>query len=130
MRRSSAGLAMNRIKIAASTYLNSAPLVYGFVNGDQQQACHFLGDAAPARCADLLNTGAVSAALIPSIEYQRIDNIRIIPAIAVAAKQTVRSVVLVSRRPINELRTVALDTSSRTSATLVRILLERYYDLQ
>jgi chorismate dehydratase len=116
------------IKIAASTYLNSAPLIYGFVRGSLSEACKFLGDAAPARCADLLGARAVTAALIPSIEYQRIDGIAVIPDIAVAARQSVRSVVLVSRVPIAEIRSVALDTSSRTSAALVRILLERFYD--
>jgi chorismate dehydratase len=119
-----------KIKIAASTYLNSAPLVYGFTHGQQQQLCQFLGDAAPARCADLLAARAVHAALIPSIEYQRISDIRALPAMAVAAKQTVRSVVLAARRPIAELRSIALDTSSRTSAALVRILLDRFYGIK
>src|SRR5207245_1955746 len=114
----------------ASTYLNSAPLVYGFVCGSQRHSCRFIGDAAPARCADLLGARSVTAALIPSIEYQRIDNIAIVPNIAVAAKQSVRSVILVGKRPLAEMRSLAVDTSSRTSATLVRILLERYYGLR
>ncbi|MEW6736761.1 MAG: MqnA/MqnD/SBP family protein, partial [Acidobacteriota bacterium] len=118
------------MKIAASTYLNSAPLVYGFAQGGVRESCQFIGDAAPARCADLLARRLVKAALIPSIEYQRIADITIVADIAVAAKESVRSVVLVTRKPLSEIRSIALDTCSRTSAALVRILLERYYQLR
>lgn len=118
------------VKIAASTYLNSAPLVYGFAQGNERRNCQFIGDAAPSRCADLLAKRSVAAALIPSIEYQRIDNIIIVPDIAVAAKQSVRSVLLVSRVPLEQISSIALDTCSRTSATLVRVLMEYYYQLR
>jgi chorismate dehydratase len=115
------------MKIAASTYLNSAPLVYSFANGKLRNRYTFIGDAAPARCAVMLSSGLCDVALIPVIEYQRIPGIKIIPEIAVASKNKVRSVLLAARRPLVEVRTVTLDTSSRTSQTLVRILFARRY---
>jgi chorismate dehydratase len=117
--------------IAASTYLNSAPLVYSFGNSSRRQQIEqrysFIGDAAPARCAELLENRECEIALIPVIEYQRIPGLRIIPEIAVASKHRVRSVLLVARRPLDQVNTVALDTSSRTSQTLVKILFSRRY---
>ncbi|MCI0338229.1 MAG: menaquinone biosynthesis protein [Acidobacteria bacterium] len=111
--------------IAASTYLNSAPLVYSFARGSLRRRFTFMGDAAPSRCAAMLASGQCEVALIPVIEYQRIPGLRIIPDIAVASKKRVRSVLLAARRPLNEVRTVTLDTSSRTSQTLVKILFSR-----
>ncbi|MBL8148364.1 MAG: menaquinone biosynthesis protein, partial [Blastocatellia bacterium] len=121
---------MDAIKVAASTYLNSAPLIYGFAKGSLRSRCHLLGDAAPAKCADMLGNRLVDVALIPSIEYQRLCNVLIVPAISVASKFSVKSVLLFSKVPIEQIQTLALDLSSRTSATLVRILLEHIYKLK
>ncbi len=121
---------MNKLKIAASTYLNSAPLIYSFLQGSLKDSCYFLGNTAPARCADLLKENLVDVALIPVIEYQRINNICLIADVSVSAKELVRSVILVSKYPINKINTVALDISSRTSATLVKIILEKFYSIK
>lgn len=115
------------MRIAASTYLNSAPLVYSFLQGSLSHAYEFLGDAAPSRCAAMLAAGQCEIALIPVIEYQRIQGLRVIPDVAVASKDRVRSVLLAARCPLPEVRRVTLDTSSRTSQTLVRILFDRRY---
>jgi len=115
--------------IAASSYLNAAPLCYSFVYGAQKNRCTFLSDEAPARCAELLAEGRADAALIPVIEYQRIPGLKIAPGACVASKRSVRSVLLASRVPITRVRSVALDTSSRTSAALIQILLGRFYHL-
>jgi chorismate dehydratase len=110
------------LRIAASTYLNSAPLVWSFIHGSRQRHVHFV-DAVPARCAALLSQGEVDAALVPVIEYQRIPDLMVVPDVCVGSKQEVRSVVLVSRKDdLNEIQSVALDQSSRTSATLVKII--------
>ena len=115
------------MRIAASTYLNSAPLVHSFATGSFGTRYTFLGDAAPSRCAALLAAKQADIALIPVIEYQRIPDLLVIPNVAVAAKQQVRSVLLATRKPLNEVKTLALDTSSRTSQALVQIILaERY----
>ncbi len=115
--------------IAASSYLNAAPLCYSFVYGAQKGRCTFLSDEAPARCAELLAEGGADAALIPVIEYQRIPGLRIAPGGCVASKRSVRSVLLASRVPITQVRSVALDTSSRTSAALIQIILGHFYNL-
>lgn len=114
-------------KIAASSYLNSAPLLYSFLAGSQRISCELVSHAAPSRCARLLSENEVEAALIPAIEYQRIPDVRIVPDVAVAAKREVRSVVLASKVPMEDVESIALDTSSRTSAALIEILFREYY---
>ena len=121
---------MNRPYVAASNYLNAAPLCYSFIRGEQRSSCEFLSDAAPAWCAELLKEGRADAALIPVIEYQRIPGLRIVRGVSVASKSTVLSVILASRVPIERVKSVALDTSSRTSAALIRIILGHFYGLQ
>jgi chorismate dehydratase len=120
---------MTKPCIAASSYLNAAPLCYTFVRGEQKDSCTFLSDRAPARCAELLDEGRADAALIPVIEYQRLSGLKVAPGACVASLKTVRSVVLASRVPMADIRSVALDTSSRTSAALIQIILSRFYSL-
>jgi chorismate dehydratase len=115
------------MRIAASTYLNSAPLVYSFTQGFLRKKYDFIGDEAPSRCAEMLRAGECEIALIPVIEFQRIPGLRIVPEIAVASKKRVRSVLIASRRPIEEVRRLTLDPASRTSQTLVKILFLRRY---
>lgn len=121
---------MTKPYIAASSYLNTAPLCYSFIYGNQQERCEFLSDAAPAVCSDMLKAKRADAAMIPAIEYQRIPGLRAIPSVCVASKNKVRSVVLASRVPIEAVRSIALDTSSRTSATLIQIILKRFYGIK
>jgi chorismate dehydratase len=116
--------------IAASSYLNAAPLCYSFIYGSQKNRCAFLSDEAPVRCSELLAEGRADAALIPVIEYQRIQELKIAPGACVASKRSVRSVLLASKMPISEVRSVALDTSSRTSAALIQIILGHFYNIE
>ena len=86
-----------------------------------------LTDPVPAQCADLLAQGAVDAALVPVIEYQRIPGIHLVPEVCVGSKEEVRSVVLVTRSAdLKTVSSVALDESSRTSATLVKIIFQEF----
>jgi chorismate dehydratase len=121
---------MNKPRIAASSYLNAAPLCYSFIHGAQRDKSEFLSDAAPARCSELLSQGEADAALIPVIEYARVPDLVVAPDACVSSRQTVRSVIVASRRELGEIRSLALDTSSRTSAALIRILLERFYSVR
>ncbi|MBS1807062.1 MAG: menaquinone biosynthesis protein [Acidobacteria bacterium] len=118
------------MRIAASTYLNSAPLVHSFTAGTQRNRVIFIGDAAPSRCAQMLAKGQCEIALIPVIEYLRIPNLRLIPNVAVASKHQVASVILAARCKPECARNVALDCASRTSQTLVKILFARRYHNQ
>jgi chorismate dehydratase len=115
------------MRIAASTYLNSAPLVYSFTQGFLRKKYDFIGDEAPSRCAEMLRAGQCEIALIPAIELQRMPGLRIVPEIAVASKKRVRSVLIASRRPLEEVRRLTLDPASRTSQALVKILFLRRY---
>lgn len=117
----------HRPRIAASSYLNTAPLIWSFTQGSQRGAVELFTDTAPARCAALLANGEVDAALVPVIEYQRIPDIAIIPDVCVGSKIAVRSVVLVTRKNnLKKVQRVALDESSRTSAALVKILFREF----
>jgi chorismate dehydratase len=115
-------------RVAASSYLNSAPLIWSYTRGARQKSVELLTHAAPALCAEMLARGEVAAALVPVIEYQRMPNVAIVPRVCVGARRAVRSVVLVTRlKDLRDVRRVALDESSRTSAALVRIILCEFY---
>ena len=113
---------MSLPRIAVVDYLNARPLVRGFHRPPLAESVRLVAGS-PARCADRLRDGEVDAALIPSIEYLRIPGLRVVPGMAISARREARSVLLFSRARLSEIRSVALDRSSRTSAALVRILL-------
>jgi len=114
------------VKLAASSYLNSAPLIWSFVRGSMQDRVDFT-EAVPARCADMLAKAEVEVALVPVIEYQRANDVSLVPDVCVGSKGEVRSVLLVSRKQqLESIRSVALDESSRTSATLVKIIFREF----
>jgi len=114
------------LTVAASTYLNSAPLIWSFLHGPQREQVKLI-DAVPAQCAQLLREEAVDVALIPVIEYQRIPNISLITNVCVGSKTEVRSVLLVSKQAeIEQIESVALDESSRTSAALLKIIFREF----
>lgn len=101
--------------------------------GPRQREVELVTDAAPARCADLLARHEVEAALVPVIDYQRIPGLAIVPGVCVGSRLRVRSVVLVMKDKLNDLRevrTVALDRSSRTSAALIRIIFREFFGFE
>lgn len=112
---------MPQLRVGIVDFLNSRPLAWGFLEGRQ-------GDLLaasyhpPATVARRLAEGSLDAGLIPSIEVPRIGGLEVVPGLCVSATHEVRSVLLVSRRPLPEVRRVALDANSRTSAALTRIL--------
>ncbi len=117
----------NRPRLAASSYLNTAPLIWSFQHGLRRNEVRLVTDAAPARCADLLAQAQVEAALVPIIEYQRIPEILAVPNVCVGSHSAVRSVVLISRyEDLKDVRSVALDDSSRTSQALVKIIFREF----
>jgi chorismate dehydratase len=112
---------MSKLRISIVEYLNTAPLVWGFTEGPLAGK-YALSFTMPSKCADALRAGEVDVAIIPAVEYQRIDGLVALPGMAVAAKGEVRSILLVSKKPIDNVRSIALDTSSRSSVALVRLL--------
>jgi chorismate dehydratase len=113
--------------VAASSYLNTAPLIWSFQQGRMQDAVELVTDTAPARCGDLLARGEVEAALVPIIEYQRIPGAQVVPGVCVGSHSAVRSVVLISKYDdLKNVRRVGLDSSSRTSQALVKIIFREF----
>lgn len=113
-------------RIAASSYLNTAPLIWSFTRGSRRGEAE-LTDAAPARCASLVANGDVDAGLVPAIEYQRIPAVAVVPDVCIGSRAPVRSVMLAIRVDnLNEVRRIALDESSRTSAALVKIIFREF----
>jgi chorismate dehydratase len=116
--------------VAASHYLNSAPLIWSFLHGPRQDEIELI-DAVPSRCGQLLAEGEVDAALVPVIEYQRIADLKVVPNVCVGSRERVLSVVLASKRQeLREVESVALDESSRTSAALVKIIFREFLDVE
>ena len=116
------------LRVAVVDYLNAVPLFWGLQHGPRQGLFQ-LDFMLPAKCADALKSGDVQAAILPSIEYQRIDGLKIVPGLSISSAGPVRSVLLISKCRAGQIRTLALDTSSRTSACLVQIILQRQYQV-
>ncbi|MFZ0637167.1 MAG: menaquinone biosynthesis protein [Candidatus Acidiferrales bacterium] len=117
---------MAKLRISIVEYLNTAPLVWGFAEGPQADR-YDLSYTLPSQCAEALRRGEADIAIIPAIEYQRIENLVVLPDMAVAAKREVRSILVVAKKPIELAKRIALDTSSRSSAALVRILAAEHW---
>ena len=81
-----------------------------------------IGYTLPSQCAAELAAGTADIGIIPSAAYATIPNLSILPGVAIASRQAVRSILLVSHKPMEKIRSVALDNSSLTSVALVRIL--------
>jgi chorismate dehydratase len=117
---------MSVVRVGAVGYLNARPLVHGL---DRQPRFHLRYDV-PSECARLLHEGAIDLGLIPSIEYLRGGPYAIVPDLAIASDGPVASVSIFTTRPIADVRSIALDTSSRTSVALVRVLCARLFKIE
>jgi len=120
---------VTKLRISIVEYLNTAPLVWGFAEGPLEGK-YELSFTVPSQCAEALRRGDVDVAIIPSIEYQRMENVVVLPGMAVAAKGEVRSILVVSKRPIDMAKRIALDSSSRSSAALVKLLAAGYWGIK
>ena len=121
---------MTPVRLGAVGYLNARPLVYGLERSPRFDVRFDL----PSRCAALLHDGAIDVGLIPSIEYLRppadAGYYRIVPDLAIASCGPVVSVALYTTKPISDVRSIAVDTSSRTSVALVRVMCARWFKIQ
>ena len=112
---------MTKLRISIVQYLNTAPLVWGFTNGPLQGK-YDLSFTVPSQCAEDLRLGRADVAIVPAIEYQRIPGLAVLPDMAIASKNQVRSLLIVAKKPIEQVETFALDSSSRSTQVLTRIL--------
>ena len=113
------------IRLGAVSYLNTHPLVYGL---EHQTGRFDLRFDVPAKCAELLHANDVDLGLIPSIEYPGHDY-RIVPGVSIASDGPVASVAIFSKVATEKIRSLALDTSSRTSVALLRVLCARWFEI-
>lgn len=112
------------MRIGAVSYLNTKPLVFRL---RQLAPGHDLIFDIPSRLADRLAAGLLDVALIPSVEFFGKKDYLIVSDACIACRGPVRSVQLLSRVPMGEVRSLALDEGSRTSAVLVQVLLKRHW---
>lgn len=117
---------MSIVRIGAVSYLNARPLVEGLEARPDRFSVRY---DLPSVCAQLLHAREIDLGLIPSIEYLRGENYRIVPDCAVASDGPVASVAIFTSTPIERVRSIALDTSSRTSVALTRVMAVRYFGI-
>ena len=110
---------MTAIRLGAVAYLNARPLTYGLENRSELFSLRY---DAPSQCAELLHAGQIDVGMIPAIEYCRGPEYRIVPGMGIISERSVASVALFTKVPVGRIRTIAADTSSRTSNALLRIL--------
>lgn len=113
--------------MCAVSYLNTVPLVWGIEHGEQNGIFE-MNYALPSECADQLASGEADIGIVPAIEMsrQKLDYFR---STGIACRSAVRSILLVSKVPIREIKTLATDTGSRTSVMLSRIILAEKYSV-
>jgi chorismate dehydratase len=131
---------MSRLKISAISYLNTAPLLWDFEHvqagtGLVTDIDFDISYTIPSACARALRAGTADIGIIPAAAYATVPDLVILPDVAIAARRAVRSILLVSRSPVDPLtkdqwgeqvRSVALDTSSMTSVALAKILFAKW----
>lgn len=118
------------VRLGAVSYLNTKPLVEGLETRPNLFSIRF---DVPSVCAALLHAGDVDLGLIPAIEYQRAaDDAQywIVPDLAIGSNGPIASVAVFSRVPVDRIRSIALDTSSRTSVALTRVLCARHWGIE
>lgn len=115
------------LRFSVVDFLNARPLTRGLL--EHPPAGVTVSRDSPSACAARLASGEADVGLIPSIEYQRIPDLKAIAGLGIAAASEVRSVLLVSKVSREKIRSVSLDPASRTSAALTRLLLKRRYGI-
>jgi chorismate dehydratase len=117
---------MRRLHISAISYLNTAPLMWDFEHGGVGSAFD-ISYTLPSQCAAALREGSADIGIIPAAAYTTVPDLVILPGVAIASRRAVRSILLVSKVPVEKIRTVALDTSSMTSVALTKVLFARLW---
>ena len=112
------------MKIAVTDFINARPLIQGLA----ERGVHLMFDS-PRGCAQALENGKVDFALLPSIEYARMDGISIIPGISISSIGPVKSVLLFLKKELSQIRSIAVDQRSRTAAALLKILARELFKI-
>jgi chorismate dehydratase len=113
------------LRISAISYLNTAPLMWDFEHGEARSQFE-ISYTMPSACAAALEAGSADIGIIPAAAYATIPSLVILPDVAIAARRAVRSILLVTRVVLDQIRTVALDTSSLTSVALTKVIFNKW----
>ncbi len=116
------------MRVGAVSYLNTLPLVYGMLHGPQRAQVK-LEFSLPSMCAQRVETGMVDIGLVPVAEIER-QGLEIVSGVGIASRGAVRSILLLSKVPWNQVRTLAADAGSRTSVQLARVILRERFGVQ
>lgn len=118
---------MNKLRISAIRYANTFPLNYGLrESGIEEYAT--MGIDHPAECARKLRCGEADIGLVPIAEIRNIDNAEIISNYCIGTNSPVRTVLLVSNSPFEDIKSIFLDYRSRSSVALTRVLAREKWD--
>lgn len=117
---------MNKIKVSAVSYTNSKPFVYGLMNSDIINQIELSLDI-PSVCASKLIDNQTDIGLVPVAALLQIPNYQIISDYCIGANGAVDSVFIFSNKPILEINTLKLDSQSRTSNNLAKVLIKNYW---
>jgi chorismate dehydratase len=117
------------LRISAISFLNTAPLMWDFEHDPTPELVqNFRVDyTVPSMCATQLKEGSADIGIVPVITTATIPGLVIVPDVSISAKGPVKSILLVSRVPMESVKTVAADTSSRTSVALTQVLFTKFY---
>jgi chorismate dehydratase len=114
------------VRIGAVGYLNARPLTWALDRSPERWQIRY---DVPSVCAALLHAGDVDLGLIPTVEYLQSADYRFVPGVAIGSRGPVASVALYTRGPVDRIRSIALDTSSRTSVSLIRVLCRHRFQI-
>ena len=115
------------IRLGAVGYLNARPLTWALDRSPDHWQIRY---DVPSVCSALLNAGEIDLGLVPSIDYLQAPDYRLVPGVGIGSRGPVASVALFTRKPIEAVRRIALDTSSRTSVALVKVLCHHRFHIQ
>ena len=113
-------------RLGAVGYLNARPLTWALDRSPGRWQVRY---DVPSACAALLQAGAIDLGLVPSIEYLQSPDYRFVPGVGIGSCGPVASVALYTRLPIEAVTSIALDTSSRTSVALIKVLCHHRFDI-
>ncbi len=116
----------SRLRISAISYLNTAPLMWDFEHGSAGSQFD-ISYTIPSLCAAALQEGSADIGIIPAAAYTSISGLVVLPDIAIAARRAVQSILLVSKVPLPQVRSVALDSSSLTSVALTKVMFSKWW---
>ena len=118
-----------KINVAAVSYFNTIPFLYGIQNDKDLMSQINLRLEYPSKCSNLIKSGEVDLGLVPIIELIHMPYSEIIGKYCIGAQGKVKTVMLYSDCPLNEITSITLDYQSRTSVMLVKLLVKFFWKI-